>query len=64
MLIFLQGSTLISNRGGLWELAGSCVGCPIDGIRGLGVVPPPSTAECRWLFADDDIQYHSRKLMN
>ena len=31
-------------RGGSWELAGSCVGCPIDGLRGLGL-PPSSTAD-------------------
>ena len=32
-------------RGGSWELAGSCVGCPIDGLRGLGGWPPPPTAD-------------------
>ena len=38
----------VMGRGGSWELAGSCVGCPIDGLRGLGVTPdpsPPSTAD-------------------
>ena len=37
----------MESRGGSWELAGSCVGCPIDGLRGLGVapMPPPSTAD-------------------
>ena len=28
------------SRCGSWELAGSCVGCPIDGLRGLGAAPP------------------------
>ena len=33
---------LAESRGGSWELAGSCVGCPIDGLSGLGVTPSPS----------------------
>ena len=40
------GSPLPQPRGGSWELAGSCVGCPIDGLRELRVTPPPpSTAD-------------------
>ena len=45
-----QGYTNLKNqnstRGGSWELAGSCVGCPIDGLRGSVAAPsPPQTAD-------------------
>ena len=45
------------------ELDGSCVGCPIDGLRGLGIGGRPFP-NCRWLFAYDCIQYHSRELID